>query len=60
MTSHQVIAALVAAGFEVTEGSRHTKLRHADGRITVIPRHARELPKGTLHAIERESGVKLV
>lgn len=60
MTSHQVIAALVAAGFDVKEGSRHTKLQHPDGRITVIPRHARELPKGTLHAIERESGVKLV
>lgn len=60
MTSHDVIRALLAAGFEATEGSRHTKLRHPDGRVTVIPRHARDLPKGTLRAIERESDVKLL
>lgn len=27
------------AGFEPSEGSRHTLLRHPDGRYTTIPRH---------------------
>ena len=40
----EVIAALKKAGFEVvrTKGSHHI-LRHADGRLTVIPVHSGEV-----------------
>lgn len=59
MTAAHLIKLLMEAGFSAREGSRHTKLSHPDGRITVIHRHKGDIPTGTLAAIERETGVKL-
>ena len=44
MTGREVIAALQKAGFEVVrvKGSHH-RLRHSDGRVTVVPVHAGEV-----------------
>lgn len=59
MTAHEVIAKLEHAGFVAHEGSRHTKLVHPDGRVTVIHRHKGDIPTGTLKAIARETRVDL-
>ncbi|HWK88667.1 MAG TPA: type II toxin-antitoxin system HicA family toxin [Longimicrobium sp.] len=53
VTGRKVIRALCKAGFEVarTRGSHHF-LRHADGRVTVVPVHAGEtLGPGLLNQI---------
>ena len=44
LTGREVIAALNRAGFEVVrvKGS-HYRVRHADGRVTVVPVHAGEI-----------------
>lgn len=59
MTAHDLIAILEKDGFVAHEGSRHTKLTHPDGRMTVIHRHKGDIPLGTLKAISRQTGVKL-
>jgi mRNA interferase HicA len=40
----------------IAEGSRHTKIM-LNGRRTVVPRHATDLPPGTLRAILRQLGL---
>ncbi|MGP0001247.1 MAG: type II toxin-antitoxin system HicA family toxin [Acetobacteraceae bacterium] len=40
----------------IAEGGRHTKVT-LNGRQTVVPRHAVDLPPGTLRAIMRQLGV---
>jgi predicted RNA binding protein YcfA (HicA-like mRNA interferase family) len=66
--SRKVIKALSSLGFEAarTHGS-HVVMKHADGRITVIPAHAKEnIGVGLLLKImkdaklEREEFVKLL
>ena len=44
LTGKEIVSALAAAGFEIArvKGSHHF-LRHADGRVTVIPVHAGEI-----------------
>jgi predicted RNA binding protein YcfA (HicA-like mRNA interferase family) len=44
LTGKEIIGALATAGFEVArvKGSHHF-LRHADGRVTVVPVHAGEV-----------------
>jgi predicted RNA binding protein YcfA (HicA-like mRNA interferase family) len=43
-TGKEIVGALTAAGFEIArvKGSHHF-LRHADGRVTVVPVHAGEI-----------------
>lgn len=60
MTADNLIKILEKAGFSVREGSRHTKLSHPDGRVTVIHRHKGDIPTGTLAAIARETGINLI
>ena len=52
VTARKLIAALLRQGFfrDRQRGS-HVMLRHADGRRSVIPLHARDLPMGTLRGI---------
>jgi predicted RNA binding protein YcfA (HicA-like mRNA interferase family) len=44
LTGKGIIRALIAAGFEIArvKGS-HNFLRHADGRVTVVPVHTGEI-----------------
>lgn len=44
LTGRELIAALKKAGFEVVrvKGSHH-RVRHLDGRVTVVPVHASEI-----------------
>ena len=58
MKRRDVVRKLAKAGFVAKEGANHTRMAHADGRWTVIGRHA-EIPIGTVRAIERQTGVKL-
>jgi len=60
VTGREVIAALRKAGFDVAriKGSHHF-LRHTDGRVTVVPVHAREIiGPGLLAAILRDCEIE--
>ncbi len=52
ITPRRLVAALLRQGFFVDrQRGSHLVLRHRDGRTTVIPMHARDLARGTLHSI---------
>ncbi|MGO9590451.1 MAG: type II toxin-antitoxin system HicA family toxin [Candidatus Acidiferrales bacterium] len=56
LRAKQLIRALERAGFQVerTRGS-HSRLKHADGRVTSVPSHAGEtIGPGLLRAILRD------
>jgi predicted RNA binding protein YcfA (HicA-like mRNA interferase family) len=59
----EVIKILQEAGFQEAKGGKgsHIKLKHPDGRITVLPMHGmnKDVPIGTLKAIEKQTGIKL-
>lgn len=59
MKRKDIIKALTAACFTAKEESRHTIMRHADGRWTVIPRHT-EVTKSTTRQIEKQTGIALL
>lgn len=42
--------------FEVVQGGRHTKVR-LSGRFAPVPRHAADLPAGTLRSIRKMLGI---
>lgn len=62
MGSREVLTKLAAAGWHVAriKGSHH-HLRHVTlpGTVTV-PHPRKDLPRGTIKAIEKQSGVKLL
>ena len=58
MKRADILAKLADAGFLQSEGSNHTKMRHPDGRVTYVGRH-REIPEGTVRAIEKQTQEKL-
>jgi predicted RNA binding protein YcfA (HicA-like mRNA interferase family) len=61
MRSDDVIKALQAAGWrKVAQKGSHVQFKHASlpGRVTV-PHPKRDLPLGTLRAIEKQSGLRL-
>lgn len=56
----QVLKTLVKLDFEVKrQTGSHIRLIHPDGRATTIAMHNRDLPKGTLRAILKQSGITL-
>ena len=57
-TPKEVIQVLEKNGFALSrsKGSHHV-FRHPDGRKTVVPLHNKDLPKGTLMAIIKQSGL---
>jgi len=62
MNSREVIAALLADGWrQVANKGSHAQFKHPTkpGRVTVV-HPEREIPKGTLRSIERQSGLKLL
>lgn len=51
---------LVKFGFEIKrQTGSHVRLIHPDGRATTIAMHNRDLPRGTLRAILKQSGITL-
>jgi predicted RNA binding protein YcfA (HicA-like mRNA interferase family) len=61
VTSWEVIAALKAAGWVEArvKGSHHHFAHPTFPGIVTVPRPKKDLPLGTVKAIERQSGVKL-
>lgn len=60
MNGREVIKLLRAAGWEPDriKGSHH--VLHKDGALVVVPVHgSKDLPPGTLAAIQRQTGVTL-
>jgi predicted RNA binding protein YcfA (HicA-like mRNA interferase family) len=61
VNSRDVIKAIEADGwFRVAQKGSHVQFKHPTkaGRVTV-PHQKREIPRGTLRSIERQSGVSL-
>lgn len=60
MKSSEVLQRLRQEGFEqVGQRGSHIKMRHPDGRTTIIPHPKKDLPKGTLKAIEKQANISL-
>lgn len=50
-----LVRALKRAGFaKHHQRGSHLYLRHPDGRMTSVPMHPRDIPRGTLRAILRQ------
>lgn len=61
MNSREIISALQRDGWvEVAQKGSHVQFKHPTkkGRIT-LPHPRRDVPRGTLKSIERQSGLKL-
>ncbi len=58
-SGREVIRALEKAGFaQVSQRGSHVKLRNDAGRTVIVPLH-RELARGTLGSILRQSGLSV-
>jgi predicted RNA binding protein YcfA (HicA-like mRNA interferase family) len=59
LSGDEVVKLLAAQGFVFRKGKGTHKIgRHSDGRTTTVPLH-KELKRGTLASIERQTGVTL-
>jgi len=55
-----VVKTLRKFGFEIKrQTGSHTRLIHPNGKATTVALHNRDLPKGTLRAILRQSEISL-
>ena len=58
LKGRQVIAALEKGGFVVVSVKKHVKLRHPDGRITMVPNHpGKDVLPATLDSVLRRADV---
>ncbi|MDB5284106.1 MAG: uncharacterized protein JWO06_3181 [Bacteroidota bacterium] len=59
LTSKDVIRLLEQHGFELkrVNGSHHYYVNPLSKKITVVPMHNKDLPKGTLLAILKQAGI---
>jgi predicted RNA binding protein YcfA (HicA-like mRNA interferase family) len=59
--SKEIIKALEHEGFVFVRqnGTSHSIYRHPDGRQTVVKHPAKDIPIGTVKAIERQTRVRL-
>ena len=56
-SGREVVSSLAKAGFDqVAQRGSHVKLRSADGRTVIVPDH-REIARGTMRSILRQSGL---
>lgn len=62
MDSRSVIKELETIGWKLVriKGSHHIYRHPKDGRIIVVPHPKRDLPIGTVKALERATGIKLL
>lgn len=60
MTTKELKKKLLAEGWMITEGGNHSLATHPDkpGIKVPIPRHAGDIPTGTLNQILKETGLK--
>lgn len=53
-----VVKKLKKLGFQIKrQTGSHARLIHSDGRATTVAMHSRDLPKGTLRAILKQSEI---
>jgi predicted RNA binding protein YcfA (HicA-like mRNA interferase family) len=62
MNSSDILKVLTASGWTHvrTRGSHHIFTHASTGRIAVVPHPKRDLPIGTVKALERRTGIKLL
>jgi len=59
MSSREVLQKLSQAGFvKISQRGSHIKMRHPDGRMTIVPHPEKDLPPGTLRNIQAQAGVR--
>jgi predicted RNA binding protein YcfA (HicA-like mRNA interferase family) len=60
-TPKEIAIILLAHGFQLARisGSHHIYVNRTNGKRTVVPMHAKDLKKGTLHGILRQAGIDL-
>ena len=60
MTAKELIRKLIAAGWIITEGGKHSQAIHPDkpGIKVSIHRHTGDIPTGTLNNILKITGLK--
>lgn len=60
-TPKEIVAILKAQGFELTRtnGSHQIYVNRTNGKRTVVPMHAKDLKKGTLHGILKQAGIEI-
>lgn len=60
-TPKEIVIILLAHGFELirSKGSHHVYVNRINGKRTVVPIHAKDLKKGTLHGILKQAGIEL-
>jgi predicted RNA binding protein YcfA (HicA-like mRNA interferase family) len=57
VSGQQVVSALLKDGFNQTsQRGSHVKLRDTNGKVVIVPMH-KELARGTLSSILRQSGL---
>lgn len=59
LTAREILKKLTEWGCSTEEGAKHTKVIAPDGKYTFVPRHAKDIPIGTLVSIEKQIGIKL-
>lgn len=60
MNTREILQKLTTEwGCTTEEGAKHTKVTAPDGKYTFVPRHAKDIPIGTLVSIEKQIGIKL-
>ena len=59
ITPREMVRVLTRAAFraEPERGSSHVGMRYPDGRKTVVPRHAKDLKRGTMMGILKDAGM---
>ncbi len=59
-SSKAIVSLLEQAGFEKvsTKGS-HVKMKHPDGRITIMPHPKKDLPIGTVRNILKQANIEV-
>jgi mRNA interferase HicA len=58
-TPDEIIKLLRKHGFEFvrSKGSHRIYMNRANGKMTIVPMHKRDLPKGTLLSILKQAGI---
>lgn len=58
LSSAQIVSILLANGFGfVSQRGSHVKYRNPHGRVVIVPAGRREIPRGTVASIIRQSGL---
>lgn len=62
MDSKTIVKLMLSHGWEFvrSRGSHHVFRHSSDGKIAVVPHPKRDLPIGTVKALERATGLKLL